>query len=260
MINVRLSNERGHTTIDWLESYHTFSFSEYYDPEYMEFRKLRVINEDRVKPASGFATHAHHDMEIITYILEGELEHKDSTGQLMNINSQGRYSPHSAMKLFNENEGSMGNGSTIKPGEVQRMSAGTGVTHSEFNHSKSKPVHLLQIWILPDQLGLKPSYEQKIFSKNDRLNKLCLVVSESPSKNVVKIHQDVHLYSCLLEKGKKVERAFQKNRFGWIQVAKGNVEINGIKLNEGDGAQIVKEKFITISGNAESEFLLFDLN
>lgn len=232
MINLRPAKGRGHTEIDWLDSWHTFSFDQYYDPEWTHFRKLRVINEDIVKPGNGFPTHPHHDMEIITYILEGELAHRDS----------------------------IGNGSVIKPGEVQRMSAGKGVTHSEFNHSKSKPVHLLQIWILPDQAGLEPSYEQKMFEPKDRLNRLLLVASESPEKNIVKIHQDVNLYACILESGKKVEHEFEKNRFGWLQVARGEIRLNDLTLKAGDGAAISKEKTISIYGASESEFLLFDLN
>lgn len=232
MILLRLAGERGRTQIDWLDSFHTFSFDQYYDPENTHFRSLRVINEDFVKPGAGFPTHGHRDMEIITYVLEGELAHKDS----------------------------MGNGSTIKPGDVQRMSAGSGVTHSEFNHSKTNQVHLLQIWIFPEKKNLEPSYEQKEFKKAQKLNRLCLVASGSPKQGAVKIHQDADLFASVLEKGKSVEHSMKPARFAWLQLARGSLKLNGLVMEAGDGAAISDEKRISISAEKESEILLFDLN
>ncbi len=197
----------------------------------MGFRSLRVINEDRVEPGQGFGTHGHRDMEIITCILEGELEHKDS----------------------------MGNGAVIRPGEVQRMSAGTGVTHSEFNPSKTKPVHLLQIWILPDKANLAPSYEQREFKPAELKNRLCLVASGKPREGAVRIHQDADLYSSLVDGGQKLEYALNKNRYAWIQVARGSLRANETLLQAGDGAAISKEEKLKISGESDSEFLLFDM-
>lgn len=223
MIAVRKAAERGHTVIDWLDSYHTFSFDTYCDPRYENFRTLRVINEDRVKPAAGFHPHSHRDMEIITYVLEGELEHKDS----------------------------LGNGSIIHPGEVQRMSAGTGVRHSEFNPSKKNPVHLLQIWILPEKRGLEPSYEQKTLSPKDCRNKLCALP--------VTIHQDAKIYASILDQGASVSHSIQKERGVWVQVARGELDLNGHFLKAGDGAAIHEEKAATLTAKKDSEFLLFDL-
>src|SRR3989338_3086106 len=231
MIQIRKAGERGHANHGWLDTYHTFSFADYQDPKHMGFRSLRVINEDRVEPGQGFGTHGHRDMEIITCILEGELEHKDS----------------------------MGNGAVIRPGEVQRMSAGTGVTHSEFNPSKTKPVHLLQIWILPDKANLTPSYEQREFKSQNRKNRLCLVASGKPREDAVKIHQDADLYSSLLDGGKKLEYGLDKNRYAWIQVARGSLRVNEVLLQAGDGAAISKEEKLKISGESDSEFLLFDM-
>ncbi len=232
MILLRLAGERGRTQIDWLDSYHTFSFDQYYDPENTHFRSLRVINEDFVKPGAGFPTHGHRDMEIITYVLEGELAHQDS----------------------------MGNGSTIKPGDVQRMSAGSGVTHSEFNHSKTNQVHLLQIWIFPDKKGLEPSYEQKEFKRAEKLNQLCLVASGNPKQGAVKMHQDADLFASVLEKGKSVEHSLKSGRFAWLQVARGALKLNNLVMEAGDGAAVSDEKRISISAEKESEILLFDLN
>src|SRR5689334_12704742 len=198
MIEIRHRDERGHFDHGWLNTYHTFSFDRYYDPRHMGFRALRVINEDRVAPARGFGTHPHRDMEIITYILEGALEHKDS----------------------------MGTGSIIRPGEVQRMSAGTGVTHSEFNPSRSEPVHLLQIWILPESRGLKPSYEQKQINRDDMSGKLRLVAAREPVDDAVKIHQDVRLLATVLDGG-NVSYELKPGRFAWIQVARGSLSVNG---------------------------------
>jgi len=229
MIEIRYRNERGHFNHGWLDTYHTFSFDQYYDPRHMGFRALRVINEDRVAPAQGFGTHPHRDMEIITYILEGALEHKDS----------------------------MGTGSIIRPGEVQRMSAGTGVTHSEFNPSRSEPVHLLQIWILPESRGLKPSYEQKQINRDDMSGKLRLVAAREPVDDAVKIHQDVRLLATVLDGG-NVSYELKPGRFAWIQVARGSLSVNGKTLEAGDGAALAEEQSVTLSGKGEA--LLFDLN
>ena len=234
MITVRPSKARGHFDHGWLNTFHTFSFADYHDPKHTHFRDLRVINEDTVQPGGGFGTHPHRDMEIITYIREGALAHQDS----------------------------MGNGSTIRPGDVQRMSAGTGVLHSEFNHSHDERVHLLQIWIFPEQRGLKPSYEQKTFSAQEKLNRLRLVASRDGSEGSVTIHQDARLYAGLLEPGKAVQHALAPGRGAWFQVTSGSVEVNGKRLSAGDGAAIEEEKTLEISGRSEngrSEFLLFDL-
>ena len=230
MITIRRSHERGRTKMDWLESYHTFSFGDYDDPDHVGFRKLRVINEDWIAPGSGFPTHAHHDMEILTVVLEGELEHKDS----------------------------MGNGSVIRAGEVQRMSAGTGVTHSEYNHSKSKPVHLLQIWILPDQLGLEPSYGQRVFPKEKKRNQWCLIASESLA-GALKIHQDVNVSVCALDQDKQAEYQLKSRRHGWLQVAEGSVRLADKLLSAGDGAMISSERRLSVIAEKGSEILLFDL-
>ena len=233
MIQVRRSSERGHADHGWLNTFHTFSFADYYDPEFMGFRALRVINEDWVKPGMGFGTHGHRDMEIITYVLEGELAHKDS----------------------------MGNGSGIKPGEVQRMSAGTGVRHSEFNHSKKDWVHLLQIWILPEKDGIKPSYEQKTFGEEEKKGRFRLIASPDANDGSVKIHQDAKVYATVLGEGDKAEHRFEPGRYGWLHVARGSVTLNGETLKAGDGAAIAKEDSIQVaSANGEkSEVLLFDL-
>ncbi len=231
MITVRGSRERGHFDHGWLKTYHTFSFADYTDAAHMGFRALRVINEDTVAPGKGFGTHPHRDMEIITYVLQGQVEHKDS----------------------------MGNGSVILPGEVQRMSAGTGVTHSEFNPSFKEPLHLLQIWILPEKKGLKPSYQQCAFNLEEKLNRLKLVANRDPKDNAVRIHQDVDLYISVLEEGKKVEHSVRKGRAAWLQVAHGSVEVNGHFLSQGDGAGITDEKLLKFTAQKNSEILLFDL-
>jgi redox-sensitive bicupin YhaK (pirin superfamily) len=231
MIELRQSNERGHQDHGWLNSFHTFSFADYYDSKHMGFRALRVINEDYVAAGEGFPTHPHRDMEIITYILSGELAHKDS----------------------------MGTGSVILPGDVQKMSAGSGVKHSEFNHSKTEPVHLLQIWIMPDKTGIKPSYEQKNFPRSEKLNRLRLVGSRDAREGSVSIQQDAELYVSILEKGASVTHELSKSRYAWIQVARGQIEINGKSLSQGDAAGISEETKITISAPKESEFLLFEL-
>ena len=233
MITLRRSEERGHFNHGWLDTYHTFSFSSYYDPDHMGFRALRVINDDRVDPGEGFPTHPHRDMEIITYVLEGALEHKDS----------------------------MGTGSVIRPGDVQRMSAGTGVTHSEFNHSRKEKVHLLQIWILPGQLRLTPSYEQKAFSEADKRGKLRLVGSTDGREGSVTVHQDVALYATLLGAGESVSHELKPGRHAWVHVARGSLTLNGQTLSAGDGAAVSDEAKVTLaaSGDGLAEALLFDL-
>jgi hypothetical protein len=232
MIQIRPAKERGHANHGWLDTYHTFSFSDYYDPKFMGFRSLRVINEDWVKPGYGFPTHPHRDMEIITYVLEGSLEHKDS----------------------------MGTGSVIRPGEVQKMSAGTGVRHSEFNHSKSEPVHLLQIWILPEKEGLKPMYEQKTIPAEEKQGKLRLVGSPKGGNGSVTISQDVELYATELAAGQSVEHTLEKGRYAWLQVARGKITVNGQELQAGDGAAISAEPKLQLAGVGDSsEVLLFDL-
>jgi redox-sensitive bicupin YhaK (pirin superfamily) len=231
MIQVRKAAERGHANHGWLDTYHTFSFDSYYDPRFMGFRHLRVINEDRVAPGAGFPTHPHRDMEIITYILEGALEHKDS----------------------------MGTGSVIRPGEVQRMSAGTGVTHSEYNPSKDEGVHLLQIWIFPERKGIEPSYEQKRFDRNQMKGRLRLVASNDARDGAVKIHQNAEIYAGVLGPGESVRYEIPSDRHVWLQIARGSVELNGEELHNGDGAAVTKEAVLEIRGKSDSEFLLFDL-
>jgi redox-sensitive bicupin YhaK (pirin superfamily) len=234
MIAIRPDKERGHTQIRWLDSRHTFSFDRYHDPQHMSFRSLRVINEDWVAPGEGFPTHPHRDMEIITYVLEGALEHKDS----------------------------MGSGGVIRPGDVQRMSAGTGVTHSEFNASKNDRVHLLQIWILPERLRLQPSYEQKAFSK-DRMEGAWLLLAAPGGRNgAVTVHQDVELHAARLSDGKRLTYPLKPGRHAWLQVAEGSLELNGNPLRAGDGAAISDEESLTLSvpsGAPPAEVLLFDL-
>jgi redox-sensitive bicupin YhaK (pirin superfamily) len=232
MITVRPAAERGHFDHGWLNTWHTFSFADYHDPKHTHFRALRVINEDTVQPGGGFGTHPHRDMEIISYILQGALAHKDS----------------------------MGNGSTIVPGDVQRMSAGTGVLHSEYNHSPDELVHLLQIWIFPEKHGLKPSYEQKTFANGDKLNRLRLVASPEAADGSVAIHSDARVYGSVLESGKTVKHELAKGRGAWLQVVTGAIDVNGKKLSAGDGAAIENENTVTITGQSgSSEFLLFDL-
>ncbi|WP_293336696.1 pirin family protein [Microcoleus sp. CAWBG58] len=231
MIAVRKSEARGHANHGWLDSYHTFSFANYYDRNYMNFRSLRVINEDVVNPGKGFGTHGHSDMEIITYVLEGALEHKDS----------------------------LGTGAVIKPGEVQRMSAGTGIQHSEFNPSQTDRVHLLQIWLLPDTNGLEPSYEQRDFPLTERRGKLRLVAARDARDGAVKVHQDVDLYAAVLDKNSRVSHVLQPNRHAWIQVARGAVLLNGLTLEKGDGAAVSDEAELVIEAAQDAEFLLFDL-
>jgi quercetin 2,3-dioxygenase len=231
MITVRRSGDRGGGNYGWLDTKHTFSFSDYWDPRWMGFRSLRVINEDYVAPAAGFPTHPHNDMEIITYVLEGKLEHKDS----------------------------LGTGSVILPGDGQRMTAGRGIRHSEYNPSKTEKVHLYQIWILPEKKGLEPSYEQKTFPTEEKAGRLRLIASPDGKDGSVKINQDARLYVTLLKPGEEVTHDFGKNRHGWLQVAKGSVEVAGQTLKQGDGAAISDEQKLTIKGAKDSEVLLFDL-
>lgn len=231
MITVRNAAERGHANFDWLNSYHTFSFGEYYDPQHMGISNLRVINDDTVAPNGGFATHGHRDMEIISYVLSGALEHKDN----------------------------MGNGSTIRPGDVQRMSAGTGVLHSEYNPSPEQPVHFLQIWLQPNRLGVKPDYAQKHFAENERRGQLRLLVSPDGRDGSIATHQDALLYGTLLESGEAVKHLLEPGRKAYIQVARGEVSINGQPLSAGDGAKIENETEIRIEGMENAEVLLFDL-
>jgi len=222
---------RGHTKLGWLDSYHTFSFGGFLDPNRMGFRSLRVINDDRVIPGAGFATHSHRDMEIITYVLEGALEHKDS----------------------------LGTGAVIYPGEVQRMSAGTGITHSEFNHSQTEPVHLLQIWIIPKKPGLPPSYEQRNFPLSQRRGKLRLIAAKDGREGAVTLHQDVDLYASVLEPGEQVSHQLQPNRYAWFQVARGVATLNGHCLREGDGVAVSEAEKLEVSTDIGTEILLFDL-
>ncbi|HXJ85258.1 MAG TPA: pirin family protein [Candidatus Binatia bacterium] len=231
MITIRPSAERGGGNHGWLNTKHTFSFADYWDPKWMGFRSLRVINEDRVAPNTGFPTHPHRDMEITTYVLEGKLEHKDS----------------------------LGTGSVILPGDGQRMTAGSGIRHSEFNPSTTAPVHFLQIWIQPEKAALPPSYEQKSFLETEKQGKLRLIASPDANNGSVKINQDAQLYVTLLKPGEEVTHEFSPGRFGWLQVARGTVELNGKKLNQGDGAAISDVKKLTIKGVDDAEVLLFDL-
>jgi redox-sensitive bicupin YhaK (pirin superfamily) len=233
MIKVRRANERGHADYGWLDTYHTFSFNTYYDPRFMGFRTLRVINEDRVAAGEGFGTHGHANMEIITYVTEGALAHKDSTG----------------------------GEETLRPHEVQRMTAGTGIRHSEFNPSATESTHLYQIWILPETEGLTPGYEQTYFAPEEKKGRLRLVASRAGTDGSVKINQDVSLYSSILAADEEVSHELSENRYGWIQVVKGKLEINGETLNASDGAAISDERELKIKAlENETEFLLFDLN
>jgi redox-sensitive bicupin YhaK (pirin superfamily) len=231
MISVRRSGERGHANHGWLDTYHTFSFADYYDPRQMGFGPLRVINEDYVAAGQGFPTHGHRDMEIITYVLEGQLAHKDS----------------------------LGTGSVIRPGDVQRMSAGTGVRHSEFNPSASDPLHLLQIWIEPNRMGVAPSYEEKVFSDDDKRNRLRLVASPDGSDGSVTIHQDARVCAAVIEEGREVAYPLGPRRRAWLQVARGRVSVNGQELEQGDGAGIIDERVLTVTGKERAEIILFDL-
>jgi quercetin 2,3-dioxygenase len=231
MIQVRKSGDRGHANHGWLDSHHTFSFADYHDPEHVQFSVLRVINEDRVAPGAGFPTHGHRDMEIVSYVLEGALEHKDS----------------------------MGTGSVIRPGDVQRMSAGTGVRHSEFNASKSEFVHFLQIWILPKTNGIAPGYEQKHFAPVDLSGRLRLIASPDGRDGSVTIHQDALLYATKLDSGTSVAHSLAPGRRAYIHVARGVVALNGTPLAAGDGARIEQESSLRLSNGRAAEVLVFDL-
>jgi redox-sensitive bicupin YhaK (pirin superfamily) len=231
MIKIRKSAERGHFDHGWLDTHFTFSFADYFDPEHVQFRTLRVLNDDHIAAGAGFPTHAHGDMEIRTYVLEGALEHRDS----------------------------MGTGSVIRPGDVQYMSAGSGVTHSEFNASKTDPVHLLQIWMFPEKKGLKPVYDQKNFPEAERRGKLRLVASPDGRDGSVKIRQDNELYAMMLGTGESARHELKPERHAYVQVARGGVKLNGTKLDEGDGAAISKETAVELTGVDNAEVLLFDL-
>jgi redox-sensitive bicupin YhaK (pirin superfamily) len=231
MILIRKSDARGHADHGWLDSRFTFSFADYYDPQHIHFRTLRVMNDDHTAAGAGFPTHPHRDMEIVTYVLEGALEHRDS----------------------------MGNGSVIRPGDVQYMSAGTGVTHSEFNASDKEAVHLYQIWMFPDQKGYRPTYGQKHFAEADKRGKLRLVVSPDGREGSVKIRQDNELYATVLTPGETVQHALKPERHAYVQVARGSVALNGQLMETGDGVAISDEKSINLAGVQDAEVLLFDL-
>jgi len=232
MITIRKSNERGVGRHGWLTTYHTFSFANYYDPKNMGFRSLRVINEDTVAPGRGFGAHQHDNMEIISIVMEGALAHRDSTG---------------------------GDG-VLRRGEVQRMSAGSGVVHSEFNGSETEAVNFFQIWLMPERRGIQPGYEQKLFPDDQRRGKLRLLVSPDAEEGALKIHQDARLYTSILEEGESVEHTLANGRGAWLQVARGSVDVNGTTLKAGDGAAIENENALRITaGAAATEFLLFDL-
>jgi redox-sensitive bicupin YhaK (pirin superfamily) len=231
MINVRKAADRGSVNLGWLDTKHTFSFGSYHDPDHMGFGKLRVINDDRIEPGRGFGTHPHNDMEIVSYVVEGSLEHKDN----------------------------MGNGSIIRAGEVQRMTAGTGITHSEFNPSPDEQMRLLQIWIEPESEGLDPGYEQKHFSAEEKSDQLRLIVSRDGREGSLLAHQDMELYASLLSSGSEVRHRFAAGRKGWIQVVSGELIANGEQLESGDGAAIEDTAELLMRSQSEAEFLLFDL-
>ncbi len=231
MIQIRRAGDRGHANHGWLNTHHTFSFSSYQDPQHMGFRSLRVMNEDWVQPGQGFGTHPHRDMEIVTYVLEGALEHKDS----------------------------MGNGEVLRPGEFQRMSAGTGITHSEFNPSDKEPVHLYQIWLFPDRKGIAPSYEQKRFTDDEMHNRLRLVASRRAIDGSLAIHQDASIFLSKIDAGEQVVHNLVKGRSAWLQVLRGSVSLNGQDLQTSDGAGISQESALTIQASDAAEVMLFDL-
>ncbi|KAF0192789.1 MAG: hypothetical protein FD165_559 [Gammaproteobacteria bacterium] len=231
MLDIRHADQRGVANFGWLDSRHTFSFGEYHDPQHMGFGPLRVINEDRVQPGRGFDMHGHRDMEIISYVLEGALEHKDS----------------------------MGNGSIIRPGDVQRMTAGTGVRHSEFNSSPRERVHFLQIWILPEVEGLAPGYEQTTFGDDQKRGRLCLIASRDGRNGSVTIHQDVDLYATRLGDGDEITHPLRAGRTAWVQIARGRASVNGTALQAGDGIALANESAIALRGQSDTEILLFDM-
>lgn len=230
-MNIRRADDRGHAQHGWLDSRHTFSFADYHDPQHMGFRALRVINEDCVQPAMGFGTHPHRDMEILSYVLEGGLAHKDS----------------------------LGTGSVIRPGDFQRMSAGTGVTHSEFNASSTEPVHFLQIWLLPERQNISPSYEQKHFAPEARQGRLQLVASKDGRQGSLTVHQDVAVYDGLFGPGERTELPLSQGRHAWVQVARGSVRVNREALQAGDGAAVSAEPGLRLEGLQGGEVLVFDL-
>jgi quercetin 2,3-dioxygenase len=231
MVRIRKAQDRGHADHGWLDTYHTFSFGNYYDPQQMGFRALRVINEDRVEPGAGFPTHPHRDMEIVSYVLEGALGHRDSTGT----------------------------GSVLRPGEVQRMSAGTGITHSEFNQSQDQSLHFLQIWILPAADGITPGYQQKVFPAEEKRERLRLIAAPDGREGALTIHQDVQVYAALLEAGTRIEYPLAAGRHAWIQVVGGSVTVNGATLGQSDGAALSDEPGVVLVGLESAEVLLFDL-
>lgn len=231
MITVRRAADRGHANYGWLDTYHTFSFGPYRDPKHVHFRALRVMNEDVVAPGQGFGTHPHDNMEIVTYVLSGALEHKDS----------------------------MGNGEVLRPGEFQRMTAGTGITHSEFNPSASEPVHLYQIWLFPDRDGHEPSYEQKRFDERERHNRLRVVAAPDSTDGALRIHQDARIHLASLDAGTQVIYELQPGRHVWLQVLRGNVSLNGEPLRTSDGAAVSNEAQLKIDASDDAEVMLFDL-
>ena len=231
MISIRHAEDRGVANFGWLDSRHSFSFGHYYDPDHMGFGPLRVINEDKVLGGQGFDTHGHENMEIISYVLSGALEHKDS----------------------------IGTGSVIRPGDVQRMSAGTGIRHSEFNHSETDPVHFLQIWILPERQGLEPDYEEKSFSEDERSGALRLLAARDGRGGALSINQDVDLYGALMGDGESLTHALRNGRKAWIQVARGSVMLNGEQLYPGDGAAVSDETRLDLTATSDAEILLFDM-
>lgn len=231
MIQIRRSNERGFADHGWLQARHTFSFADYHHPDHRRFRSLRVMNEDRIAPGRGFGTHPHQDMEIVTYVLEGALEHRDS----------------------------MGNGEVLRPGEFQRMSAGTGITHSEFNPSDTDPTHLYQIWLLPERKGIEPSYEQKQFDDSGMANQLRLVASPNAEAGSLKIHQDAHIYLAKIDTGRQVTHNLSEGRHAWLQVLRGDITLNDTVLVTGDGAAVSSETSLSVKATASAEIMLFDL-
>ncbi len=247
MILIRKAIDRGHANHGWLDARHSFSFANYHHPDHMGYRSLRVINEDRIAPGAGFPPHSHRDMEIITYVLDGALEHKDSTGNIEAGNGEG-------------GRGKLGGGGVIRPGEVQYMCAGSGVTHSEYNASKEDPVHLLQIWLLPDAANYTPRYEQKDFTAARR-GGLALVASGDGRGGSIKINQPTDLYASVVDEDETIEHRFAPGRFGWLQLARGGLEISGLTMQAGDGAKIADESVLSVKALADgTEFLLFDLN
>ncbi len=232
MITIRPAEERGHANIGWLNTRYSFSFADYHDPKHMGFRSLRVINDDRIAGGGGFGAHPHRDMEIITYMLDGALEHRDS----------------------------MGHGAVLRRGDIQHMTAGSGVVHSEFNHSEQDPIRLLQIWIFPEKRGLPPGYQDKRIADDEKLNRLRLLASPDGAEDSLVIYQDASVYASILEKGKEVRYTLRPGRHAWVQVAAGEITVNGKQLKEGDGAAVSDETELVISGSGEkAEFLVFDL-